>query len=77
MSNDLVVSRVLPLLVDIRNDSVANIRLNIAKSLAILKDKFFEDSINTIVIPLLEKFMKDDDRDVRYFAEMGLKVFKN
>ena len=39
MSNDLVVSRVLPLLVDIRNDSVANIRLNIAKSLAILKDK--------------------------------------
>lgn len=77
MSNDLVVSRVLPLLVDIRNDSVANIRLNIAKSLAILKDKFFEDSINTIVIPLLEKFMKDDDRDVRYFAEMGLKAFKN
>ena len=77
MSNDLVVSRVLPLLVDIRNDSVANIRLNIAKSLAILKDKFFEDSINTIVIPLLEKFMKDDDRDVRYFAEMGLNAFKN
>ena len=77
MSNDLVVSRVLPLLVDIRNYSVANIRLNIAKSLAILKDKFFEDSINTIVIPLLEKFMKDDDRDVRYFAEMGLKAFKN
>ena len=77
MSNDLVVSRVLPLLVDIRNDSVANIRLNIAKSLAILKDKFFEDSINTIVIPLLEKFMKDDDRHVRYFAEMGLKAFKN
>ena len=77
MSNDLVVSRVLPLLVDIRNDSVANIRLNIAKSLAILKDKFFEDSINTIVIPLLEKFMKDDDRDVRYFAEMGLKTFNN
>ena len=77
MSNDLVVSRVLPLLVDIRNDSVANIRLNIAKSLAILKDKFFEDSINTIVIPLLEKFMKDDDRDVRYFTEMGLKAFKN
>lgn len=77
MSNDLVVSRVLPLLVDIRNDSVANIRLNIAKSLAILKDKFFEDSINSIVIPLLEKFMKDDDRDVRYFAEMGLKAFKN
>ena len=77
MSNDLVVSRVLPLLVDIRNDSVANIRLNIAKWLAILKDKLFEDSINTIVIPLLEKFMKDDDRDVRYFAEMGLKAFKN
>ena len=77
MNNDLVVSRVLPLLVDIRNDSVANIRLNIAKSLAILKDKFFEDSIQTIVIPLLEKFMKDDDRDVRYFAEMGLKAFKN
>ena len=77
MSNDLVVSRVLPLLVDIRNDSVANIRLNIAKSLAILKDKFFEDSINTIVIPLLEKFIKDDERDVRYFAEMGLKAFKN
>ena len=77
MNNDLVVSRVLPLLVDIRNDSVANIRLNIAKSLAILKDNFFEDSIQTIVIPLLEKFMKDDDRDVRYFAEMGLKAFKN
>lgn len=77
MSNDLVVSRVLPLLVDIRNDSVANIRLNIAKSLAILKDKFFDDSIQTIVIPLLEKFMKDDDRDVRYFAEMGLKTFNN
>ena len=77
MSNDLVVSRVLPLLVDIRNDSVANIRLNIAKSLAVLKDKFFEDSIQTIVIPLLEKFMKDDDRDVRYFAEMGLKTFNN
>lgn len=77
MNNDLVVSRVLPLLVDIRNDSVANIRLNIAKSLAILKDKFFEDSIQTIVIPLLEKFMKDDDRDVRYFTEMGLKTYNN
>ena len=77
MNNDLVVSRVLPLLVDIRNDSVANIRLNIAKSLAILKDKFFFFCFNTIVIPLLEKFMKVDDRDVRYFAEMGLKTFNN
>lgn len=76
MTRDVVSSRVVPLLVDICNDTVANVRLNVAKAFTFLKDTFSSDTIENIVKPILENYLKDGDRDVRYFAQVGLNALK-
>ena len=65
----MVDSRVIPLFQVVEDDSVANIRLNVAKAMKELKDKFSAEKRESFMLPLL---MKDPDRDVRYFAQVAL-----
>lgn len=76
MPEEMVCGRLIPLLVDIQDDLVANVRLNIAKILGGLKEKITEICRKSVVIPLLEKYAEDKDRDVCYFAQESLKVYK-
>ena len=68
----MVNSRVIPLFQVVEDDSVANVRLNVAKAMKELKDKFTAEKKNSFMVPLLMKYVKDPDRDVRYFAQVAL-----
>ena len=72
MGEEMVNSRVIPLFQVVEDDSVANVRLNVAKAMKELKDKFTAEKKNSFMVPLLMKYVKDPDRDVRYFAQVAL-----
>lgn len=72
MGEEIVDSRVIPLFQVVEDDSVANIRLNVAKAMKELKDKFSAEKKESFMMPLLMKYVKDPDRDVRYFAQVAL-----
>lgn len=76
MGSDIVEGRVIPMLVDIQDDTVANVRLNVARSFAFLQNKISSDVVDSIVMPVLEKYLKDSDRDVRYYAEISMNALK-
>lgn len=68
----MVNSRVIPLFQVVEDDSVANVRLNVAKAMKELNNKFTAEKKNSFMVPLLMKYVKDPDRDVRYFAQVAL-----
>ena len=72
MGKELVSTRVLGQLEEAQNDPIANVRLNIAKALGQLRDQFTEDARAKRVVPLLEKYSKDTDHDVSFFAKAAL-----
>lgn len=72
MGEEMVDSRVIPLFQVVEDDSVANVRLNVAKVMKELKDKFTAEKKKSFVMPLLMKYVKDSDRDVHYFAQVAL-----
>ena len=72
MTEEMADSRVIPLFQVVEDDSVANVRLNVAKAMKELRDKFSAEKKNSFVVPLLMKYVKDTDRDVRYFAQVAL-----
>jgi len=52
---------------------VANVRFNVAKSIARLKmSKLHSKVFNSELVPLLHLLVKDGDADVRYCAEKAL-----
>ncbi|KAI9319163.1 armadillo-type protein [Dichotomocladium elegans] len=65
---------ILPTIVSLSNDSIPNIRFNVAKSLEnmipLLKQD--ENTLNNTVHPVLEKLANDSDGDVRFFATRAL-----
>ena len=71
MPQDLVCGRFVEMIRDVRDDAVSNVRLNVAKTLAMLKGKFSKDTFNNFVLPTLQQYMNDEDRDVRYFSQMA------
>lgn len=72
MGEEMVSTRVLGQLEEVQNDPIANVRLNIAKALGQLKDLFTEDAKVKRVVPMLERYSKDTDRDVSFFAKAAL-----
>lgn len=72
MGEEMVNSRVIPLFQVVEDDSVANVRLNVAKAMKELNNKFTAEKKNSFMVPLLMKYVKDPDRDVRYFAQVAL-----
>ena len=58
----------LPTVLTMANDDVANVRFNVAKTLAIIGPKLNTSSMSSQVKPTLTKLNEDPDFDVRYFA---------
>lgn len=77
MSPEMVCDRVVAMLRDVKDDPVANVRLTVAKTLGTLKGKFLEDVMKEFVLPTLEKYCADSDRDVQYFGKMALEHLKS
>lgn len=72
MGKEMVSTRVLGQLEEVQSDPIANVRLNIAKALGQLKDQFTDDAKAKRVVLLLERYSKDPDRDVSFFAKAAL-----
>lgn len=58
----------LPTVLNMASDNVANVRFNVAKTLAILGPKLNSATMQAQVKPILGKLNDDTDFDVRYFA---------
>lgn len=79
ISLDAVTDQVLPFVKHLADDAVPNIRFNVAKSYTVIvealvtKDKQTHLSlIQDTILPSLQKLIKDDDIDVKYFAQQSL-----
>lgn len=71
-----LVDVVLPLIVELSADPVPNVRFNCASTFAIITNRVAEDHTDLCkseILPLLQKLSKDEDVDVRFFAQEALK----
>ena len=77
VDSKIVVDKILPFLNNFVDDSVPNIRFNIAKSYGVIVEAFINSNIpkadiETLVeremSPNLAQFQRDEDVDVRFFA---------
>lgn len=76
LESSVVISEVLPLMLELALDDVPNIRFNVAKALETVGFACGEDVYNAKVRPVLEVLMEDQDQDVRYFAEKASKFLE-
>ncbi|CCH46042.1 hypothetical protein BN7_5630 [Wickerhamomyces ciferrii] len=88
VDESIIIEKILPFIESLVSDHVANIRFNVAKSyLVISKTLLHKDEssklskkeqseaikfINEKIIPKIEILKKDNDTDVRYFANQSL-----
>jgi serine/threonine-protein phosphatase 2A regulatory subunit A len=73
----IIKESVLPTIIEMSQDSIPNIRFNVAKSLESLipllkKDSSTEELLNSSVKPTLEALSLDQDVDVKFFATRAL-----
>jgi serine/threonine-protein phosphatase 2A regulatory subunit A len=62
---------VLPMLLEMSIDLVANVRFNVAKGLGMIGVLFPTSLYKGQIVPILTHMMDDPDRDVRHFATMA------
>ena len=68
-----VTSKVLlPTVISMASDNVANVRFNVAKTLQKLTPRTEAQSSHTTIKPVLDKLITDTDVDVKYFASEAL-----
>lgn len=73
VGSDVIVQHILPMVLEMSRDSVANVRFNVAKTLDLLmKHVSDKNVVNTQIIPVLNSLNEDSDRDVKYFAQKAL-----
>jgi serine/threonine-protein phosphatase 4 regulatory subunit 1 len=75
LSEELFACDVLPHLLDLSWDSVPNVRLSVARTVAtnIMAQEFFRSAENPhheVLTQVLKRLQGDNDRDVRYFASL-------
>lgn len=58
----------LPTVLNMANDSVANVRFNVAKTLSVVAPKLNASCFSSQIKPALNKLTEDTDFDVRYYA---------
>ncbi|VDM27774.1 unnamed protein product [Toxocara canis] len=66
---DNTLKEILPVVQQLSEDHVPNVRFNVAKTLLRIGRVIDQGSINTHVKPLLAKMCNDGEFDVRYFAD--------
>jgi serine/threonine-protein phosphatase 2A regulatory subunit A len=72
MDADTARLHVLPLVLEMTTDPVANIRFNVAKELQNMIPACGPGAYESQALPVLNMLLDDDDRDVRYYAEQSL-----
>lgn len=83
VSTEVTTEKILPFINHLAEDSVPNIRFNVAKSYAVVVESLaeekgkYKDLINKSIISSLEKLCQDSDIDVRYFASQSLEKCQN
>lgn len=75
MGPESVVKLMLPVVIGLADDSVANVRFNVAKTLQKIAPALDESTIKSQIKPVLDKLNGDTDVDVKYFAQEALTVF--
>uniref|UniRef100_A0A8C9SUB7 Protein phosphatase 2, regulatory subunit A, beta b n=1 Tax=Scleropages formosus TaxID=113540 RepID=A0A8C9SUB7_SCLFO len=71
---DITTKQMLPVVLKMSNDQVANVRFNVAKSLQKIGPVLDSNALQTEVKPVLEKLATDQDMDVKYFAQEAISV---
>jgi len=71
---DVTGKVLLPTVISMANDNVANVRFNVAKSLQKLTPRMEAQSTHSAIKPVLDKLITDTDVDVKYFATEALAV---
>jgi len=69
---DLTANCLLPITLELVGDRIANIKLNVAKTMQALVTVVDSSVVETKIKPALNKLLEDKDRDVRYFASLAL-----
>ncbi|XP_027766179.1 serine/threonine-protein phosphatase 2A 65 kDa regulatory subunit A alpha isoform [Empidonax traillii] len=71
---EVTTQQMLPTVLRMAADAVANVRFNVAKSLQRIGPILDSGTLQTEVKPVLEKLTQDQDVDVKYFAQEALTV---
>ncbi|XP_033119859.1 serine/threonine-protein phosphatase 2A 65 kDa regulatory subunit A alpha isoform-like [Anneissia japonica] len=62
----------IPVVVSLANDNVANVRFNVAKTISTVSPLLEASCLQTQIKPVLEKLNTDTDIDVKYFAQEAM-----
>ncbi|KAK2093298.1 hypothetical protein P7K49_029827 [Saguinus oedipus] len=71
---DITTKHMLPMVLHMAGDRVANVRFNVAKSLQKTGPILDNSTLQSEVKPILEKLTQDQDVDIKYFAQEALTV---
>nr|CAD2152927.1 unnamed protein product [Meloidogyne enterolobii] len=69
LGKEHVLHEMFPTIKTLCNDSVPNVRFNVAKTLTRIGKVLDAQTINTEIKPLVTKMGEDQEFDVRFFAE--------
>ena len=73
LSEGFVNNRLIQLIIPMKDDTVPNVRINMAKCTEELGNIWSEKNIKEIIIPILKDLSNDIDFDVKHFAIKALK----
>ncbi|GAB5577064.1 serine/threonine-protein phosphatase 2A 65 kDa regulatory subunit A beta isoform isoform X4 [Prionailurus iriomotensis] len=71
---EITTKHMLPVVLKMAGDQVANVRFNVAKSLQKIGPVLNTDALREEVRPVLQKLGQDEDVDVKYFAQEAISV---
>lgn len=69
---DVITKFMVPVIANLANDTVPNVRFNVAKTMAKLTPVLDPTTVEMQVKPCLTRLHEDDDNDVKYFASEAL-----
>ncbi|KAE9048885.1 Serine/threonine-protein phosphatase 2A regulatory subunit A alpha isoform [Phytophthora rubi] len=72
MTPETIQTLLIPLVVELAQDPVPNIRFNVAKTLEVLGPKVDAEACASTVTPCLTALLQDGDTDVVFFAQRAL-----
>jgi len=70
----VATNTLLPIVLRMSQDSVANIRFNVAKTLQSMVPQLDTETVQSRVRPCLERMLQDPDSDVKIFGTKALAV---
>uniref|UniRef100_A0A8B9X6F9 Protein phosphatase 2 scaffold subunit Abeta n=1 Tax=Bos mutus grunniens TaxID=30521 RepID=A0A8B9X6F9_BOSMU len=71
---EITTKQMLPIVLKMAGDQVANVRFNVAKSLQKIGPILDTNALQEEVKPVLQKLGQDEDMDVKYFAQEAISV---